>query len=482
MGSRSVDIYEIRETLKENQRDYFFDSPKLSVVVRTQNDEKRIIKCLQALGNQTEEEIEIIVVDDNSTDATYSLACTYSEVDNRVKVFRNNKDLDISELVRSDKVVTISAKKIVRRNFVSKKLKSKKSLFESLKSLLDYKRPIIKDNTFIVWEPCTNSHSEVVPGYVKYLLDLGYHVSVCLSPTNYKINAFARFKNDNLYINKMSKKQIKTFFKKDKLSDIKGVLITSCHKLCDEIHLKNCYKHFNSNVDKTKIFFVSHDIKKMVDAKTLNKNLITLREMDYKGAKTTVVNPHYFGDVKITPKNNEIINFITIGTIRNTRKNTNLFVDAAIELLKRGITNFKITVVGKGHISDISKNVRPYFDIKGHLDFNDMYDEIEKADFVLTSYELPRHIRYNTTGTSGNFQLVYGFLKPIIIKEAFAKINGFTDENSILYKEDADFVDAMISAINMSSSDYEKMQENLKTYEQDLYQTSLQNLKELING
>lgn len=482
MGDISLFIYELRETLKENQRDYFFDSPKLSVVVRTHNDEKRIIKCLQALGNQTEEEIEIIVVDDNSTDATYSLACTYSDVDNRVKVFRNNKDLDISELVRSDKVVTISAKKIVRRNFVSKKLKSKKSLFESLKSLLDYKRPIIKDNTFIVWEPCTKNHSEVVPGYVKYLLDLGYHVSVCLSPTNYKMNVFSRFTDKNLDVNKMSKRQVKTFFKKDKLSDVKGVLITSCHKLCDEIHLENCYKHFNSDVDKTKLFLVLHDIKKMVDAKTLSENLITLRDTNYNGAKTTVVNPHYFGDVKITPKNNETINFITIGAIRNKRKSANLFVDAAIELLKRGITNFKITVVGKGHISDIPKNVRPYFDIKGHLDFNDMYDEIEKADFVLTSYELPRHIRYNTTGTSGNFQLVYGFLKPIIIKEAFAKINGFTDENSILYKEDADFVDAMISAINMSSSDYEKIQENLKTYEQDLYQTSLQNLKELING
>ena len=482
MGSRSIDIYKLRETLMENQRNYFFDSPKLSVVVKTHNDEKRIIKFLQALSKQTVEEIEIIVLDDNSTDATYSLACTYSEVDNRVKVFRNKKDLDISELVGSNKVITISAKKIVRQNFVSKKLKSKKSLFESLKSLFDYKRPIIKDNTFIVWEPCTKNHSEVVLGYVKYLLDLGYHVSVCLSPTNYKMNAFARFKNDNLDINKMSKKQIKTFFKKDKLSDVKGVLITSFHKLCDEVHFESCYKHFNSDVDKTKLFFVSHDIKKMVDAGFLSKNLITLREMDYKGAKTTVVNPHYFGKTKITTKNTECVNFIAIGAIRSSRKNANLFVDAAIELLKRGITNFKITVVGKGHISDIPKNVRPYFDIKGHLDFKDMYDEIEKADFLLTSYELPKHIRYNTTGTSGNFQLVYGFLKPIVIKEAFAKINGFTDQNSILYKEDTDFVDAMISGINMSSSDYEIMQENLRTYQQNLYQTSLQNLKELING
>ena len=481
MGDKLLEMYYIRETLLESKKDYTFDNPKVSVIVKAHNDEKKIIKCLRALSKQSLEEIEIIVLDDNSTDATYSLACTYSEVDNRVKVFKQNEGTDISKLVKSDKVVTISAKKIVSQNFIAKKLESKKSLFKSLKSFFEYKKPIIKDNTFIVWEPCSKSHAEVVPGYVKYLLDLGYHVSVCLSSSNYKMNVFSRFKDENLDINKMSKRQIEKFFKKDDLSSVKGVLVTSYSKLCNEIHLENCYKHFNSDVDKTKLFFVSHDVKKMVDAGTLIENLITLRDTNYKGAKTTVVNPHYFGNVEVTPKNNKTINFITIGAIRSSRKNANLFVDAAIELLKRGITNFKITVIGKGHISDIPRNVRPYFDIKGHLDFKDMYKELEAADFMLTSYELPEHIRYNTTGTSGNFQLVYGFLKPIIIKEAFAKINGFTSENSILYKEDSDFVEAMISGLKMSGSDYARMQENLRTYQQNLYQTSLQNLKELIN-
>ena len=54
--------------------------------------------------------------------------------------------------------------------------------------------PVIKDNTFFVWEPCSQSHSEVVPGYVKYLLDLGYHVSVLVNPDRYKEGLFSRFK------------------------------------------------------------------------------------------------------------------------------------------------------------------------------------------------------------------------------------------------------------------------------------------------
>ena len=62
--------------------------------------------------------------------------------------------------------------------------------FKYLMPIFDCKKPIIKDNTFIVWEPCSKSHSEVVPGYVKYLLDLGYHVSVIVNSNRLKEGLF----------------------------------------------------------------------------------------------------------------------------------------------------------------------------------------------------------------------------------------------------------------------------------------------------
>ncbi len=92
----------------------------------------------------------------------------------------------------------------------------------------------------------------------------------------------------------------------------------------------------------------------------------------------------------------------------------------------------------------------------------------------------PMHIRYNTTGTSGNFQLVYGFLKPCVIIESFSEINGFDDENSILYKSDEDYENALIKAITMTSEDYSKMQKSLEKYEKKLYQSSLNNFRNLI--
>ena len=346
------------------------------------------------------------------------------------------------------------------------------------------KTPIVKENTFFVWEPCSQSHSEVVPGFSKYLIDLGYHVSVLVEPNRIKEGLFSKFQNENLSLNKMTRKETKEFFKNSFLTNSKGVMVTTVGKICDCVHYDEAYRAFNPEVDKKKLLFVEHESCFAVDKNSWKENLITLRELNYKGAKSVVVNPHYFGEVKITPKNKEITNFISIGAIKPNKKNTQMIVNAAEKLVNSGYKNFKITVVGKGDIKHLPKELRPYFDIKGRLSFKKMYEELENADFMVTSYNDydPEHIRYNTSGTSGNFQLVYGFLKPCIIIKSFAPINGFNRENSIMYENDEDFVNAFIKGIEMSESEYSNMQNKLKEYENELYQKSLQNLKELING
>ena len=50
---------------------------KLSVIVPVYNDEKNIIRCLESLFNQTLKELEIIVVNDASTDGTLSVLQAY---------------------------------------------------------------------------------------------------------------------------------------------------------------------------------------------------------------------------------------------------------------------------------------------------------------------------------------------------------------------------------------------------------------------
>lgn len=349
--------------------------------------------------------------------------------------------------------------------------------------LLPLKTPIIKENTFIVWEPCSKSHAEVVPGFVKYFHDLGYHVSVLIDKDRLKEGLFCKYDLDNISYNKMSADEIKRYFSESDLSDIKGVLVTTMGKICDCENPESAYDYFNPNVERSKLHFVEHEASFAIDKGTWNEKLVTLRELNYQGAKSVVINPHYFGEVALKPKN-EVTNFITVGTLKPRKKDCGMIIDAVEKLHSKGITNFKVTIVGKGSLKHLPKEIRKYFDIKGRLPFNKMYQEIEKADFMLTAYDDKNfeHQRYITTGTSGNFQLIYGFLKPCILVESFAPINRFNEKNSILYKEPKDYADALEKAINIDSTEYAIMQSNLQKTVSEVYNDSLNNLKGALNG
>ena len=59
---------------------------KVSIVVPVYNREKEIAGCIKSLINQTLKELEIIVIDDGSTDNTSAVVESFS--DNRIKLIR----------------------------------------------------------------------------------------------------------------------------------------------------------------------------------------------------------------------------------------------------------------------------------------------------------------------------------------------------------------------------------------------------------
>lgn len=61
-------------------------NPKISVIIPAYNVEKYIEKCLLSVNLQTLKEIEIIVINDGSTDSTLSLILEFAKVDKRIKV------------------------------------------------------------------------------------------------------------------------------------------------------------------------------------------------------------------------------------------------------------------------------------------------------------------------------------------------------------------------------------------------------------
>lgn len=59
---------------------------KLSVIVPFYNTEEYIEKCLNSLVNQTLEDIEIILINDGSTDNSINIAKSFQQKDNRIKI------------------------------------------------------------------------------------------------------------------------------------------------------------------------------------------------------------------------------------------------------------------------------------------------------------------------------------------------------------------------------------------------------------
>ena len=67
----------------------------ISVIVNVYNGEKFIKKCLDSIVNQTYKNLEIIIVNDGSTDSTLSICNSYS--DDRIKIITTpNQGLGLS--------------------------------------------------------------------------------------------------------------------------------------------------------------------------------------------------------------------------------------------------------------------------------------------------------------------------------------------------------------------------------------------------
>jgi len=69
--------------------------PLISICIPTYNGQAFLSTCLDSAISQSYKNIEIIIVDDCSTDKTYDIAKDYAAKDSRIKVFKNEKNLGL---------------------------------------------------------------------------------------------------------------------------------------------------------------------------------------------------------------------------------------------------------------------------------------------------------------------------------------------------------------------------------------------------
>lgn len=71
--------------------------PKLSVIVPVYNSEEEIRDCLDSLVEQTEKDIEIIVIDDKSTDNSLEIVKSYGRKYPNIRIYQNERNLGQGE-------------------------------------------------------------------------------------------------------------------------------------------------------------------------------------------------------------------------------------------------------------------------------------------------------------------------------------------------------------------------------------------------
>jgi hypothetical protein len=314
-------------------------------------------------------------------------------------------------------------------------------------------------------------HGEVLPGLAKYLIDLGYSVDVVMAASKRQSSIrrnesgiFSRFKNNRLRIFTEPDFAVSNLLYSNIIKKYKHIVInTYSYKIVQ----------FEKNINP--VCMIHSDGAIEHDNNRINKIISLVKMYCFDREPPVVVNSHYFGEISLHKKST-VTEFITFGNADAGRsRNTNLIVRICEYLAAKNITDYRIKIVG-GTAFDVpniyAQNIKPL----GFLSFSELYKEVSESDFLLALID-PASIEY-TNKASGSYQLCYGFIKPIIIHKKFSEAGNFTGENSILYEN---IYTAVEKAIAMGSSEYDIMVQNLSKLEKTIYETSLNNLKSVLD-
>ena len=363
----------------------------------------------------------------------------------------------------------------------SRHVENNSVLFEMLSDMDSYKEALAIDvtrKTVLLVEPNLRFHSECLPGYIKYLNDLNFDVHVLLGNENIKLNCFSELKNCNF--------KLFGFNSYETILTLIGnpIFTDKYHKIIVTTSLTN-YGNFIANewCDNDKILYILHSLNTIKEF-----SLKKMAKMDkffvlsyFENNNIRTLNPHYFGDIQITDKNTDTVEFVSVGRIDKDVKNYDLLINTIKKLKQEGLTNFKINVVGWFGNIDIPDEIKDHIVFHGKVDFPTLYRILEKSDFVLSLLdpENEKHLLYTTDLITGTNQLVLGFKKLYLINEVYAKTYKYNSSNAIVYSGN-DLYSAMKEAITMNADAYKQKQENLKDLDKALYNLSLNNLKEKI--
>lgn len=100
--------------------------PLISVIVPVYNVAPYVEACLSSIVSQSYENLEILVVDDASTDGSYDICQKYHNADSRIRLMQHNKNLGLSaarntalEVAKGDYIVFVDSDDTIDKNMYS---------------------------------------------------------------------------------------------------------------------------------------------------------------------------------------------------------------------------------------------------------------------------------------------------------------------------------------------------------------------------
>ena len=69
----------------------------VSVIMSTYNSQEKLAKSIESIINQSYAEMELLIVDDNSSDKTYEILKEYSSTHSNIKIFKNSMNIGLTK-------------------------------------------------------------------------------------------------------------------------------------------------------------------------------------------------------------------------------------------------------------------------------------------------------------------------------------------------------------------------------------------------
>lgn len=357
------------------------------------------------------------------------------------------------------------------------------SKYKNYNYISKFKRHKIKPKSVLVLE-FNDFHGITLPGYIHYFSKLGYNV-----------DCFLRF-GQNVVWEPLCRLKDKYSAFVGHEGDLIKALKSEKIKQYDFVFVNTSFYYgFYAPYPKGESVFkmvgevpsgkygtlmIEHNyepyVKRYKEEKYIkNGTLFTL--LGFRGTK--MLSSSYVGDVKFTPKSDGKVKFLSIGTIHPGNKNMDMLFNACKKLIKSGIDNFEIIVIGLGDINSLPKELRSHFKILGGLTYKDMFDAIEEGDYLLNLFDPKNkeHHKYLDNWATGSSILFYAFAKIPLMHKFFAKSYHLNNDNAIVY---TNLADGMKVAIEMKSDEYSRRQSALMNLASSLQEKSLKNLTEQI--